>query len=1004
MSSQFQKKIRPALTAGMASAAVLLLFLSGGMLAGASPAQPAPVAPPTIEAPHKHPSAPSPSAHHESEQLLAKAKSMGVHATIDQTRCPGLIVLADKMCSHGPDPKVAESVISPLGGTQSATGPTALATPPCDGDGVTGNRVQPIYLTANGFSNTYAASLATIKTAVDYVDTVVERSAAQTGGTRRVRWVQGVDCEVDVLNLTLSGNHDFDSAIAALKGLGYNRPDRIYLIFAEWDDQPYCGIGEFWGDPTPTSNNASNYGNQFALTQKSCWTGRTPTHELFHTLGAVANWAPNSTQAGHCVDGTYSGSDVMCYAENGKTATDVCSAALPLQLDCNHNDYFYAEEPDGSDLDTHWNTARNKFLIGATHPPANDDFANAQALAIQSCGVVTLNEYTNDATEESGEDPTVAASVWYSVPAGLARSFSVDTSGSDFDTEVALWSGASLASLTLVTTNDDSGATGGPSFVSSTLDPSLKYWVSAGGYGRSVGNLTIKFTSIGLRNDCFASRTVVSGNTATSSFNLSQTSLEAGEQSTGVPCARSVWYQWTAPLSGYAQFDTAGATTNTTIAVYQRGAAPYSASTALLVTSDDESGTPATSGGGYSSSTTTAVSAGVTYVVQVCAATSSGGSGSVHITTLGDMVGINPTRLVDTRNGTGSIGGRMYGNTTRTLQVSGANGIPAGALGVILNVTAVSPSASGYLKLLPAGGSSTVSNLNFQSKTTLCNQVIVPLSASGKLDLTSVTGGSTDVLIDAAGYFKASGGTRHNSVTPVRAMDTRTGSGAALRPFNPKETKSLAIVGKFGVPSGATSVLLNVTAVNATGSGYLTLWPSTSTRPTASSLNWNSPRAVGNHVIVPIGTDGKIKVYAGTSATVEVTLDVLGYFGATGGRYHPTTPVRAWDTRSSSGNGIDFVGKIPGGQQKPAGLFGAGVPRVADTAILNITSVGADASGYMTNWSPDVAKPYISNLNYPATVARANLSTTSLGSTSNLNVYVSRTTYLVGDVFGYFTS
>jgi hypothetical protein len=97
--------------------------------------------------------------------------------------------------------------------------------------------------------------------------------------------------------------------------------------------------------------------------------------------------------------------------------------------------------------------------------------------------------------------------------------------------------------------------------------------------------------------------------------------------------------------------------------------------------------------------------------------------------------------------------------------------------------------------------------------------------------------------------------------------------------------------------SGAGSVALNVTVTNPAGPSFLTVWPAGVDRPTASSINFVGGQNVPNMVIVKLGTGGKISLFSPTP-TVDVVIDVLGYFSA-GGAFTGITPARLMDTRSS---------------------------------------------------------------------------------------------------------
>ena len=93
------------------------------------------------------------------------------------------------------------------------------------------------------------------------------------------------------------------------------------------------------------------------------------------------------------------------------------------------------------------------------------------------------------------------------------------------------------------------------------------------------------------------------------------------------------------------------------------------------------------------------------------------------------------------------------------MTVTGNGGVPAtGVSAVVLNVTAVGPAAAGYLTAYPQGTTApTASNLNYQPGETLPNRVIVPVSATGQIDITANQ--ATDVLVDVSGWYSAAGGT-----------------------------------------------------------------------------------------------------------------------------------------------------------------------------------------------------------------------------------------------------
>src|SRR5206468_1704194 len=79
-----------------------------------------------------------------------------------------------------------------------------------------------------------------------------------------------------------------------------------------------------------------------------------------------------------------------------------------------------------------------------------------------------------------------------------------------------------------------------------------------------------------------------------------------------------------------------------------------------------------------------------------------------------------------------------------------------------------------------------------------------------------------------------------------------------------------------GVPAtGAGAVVLNVAVTNPTAASFLTLFPSGTTRPVASNLNFLTGETVPNLVVAKVGANGKVSVYNNYGAT-DVVIDVQG--------------------------------------------------------------------------------------------------------------------------------
>lgn len=255
--------------------------------------------------------------------------------------------------------------------TQVATTATDPSVP-CDGDGTSGYRVQAMYVVEAGKTNRYAELKPTFQLWAAGTDDVVNRSAALTGGVRHLRYVTepgGAGCVASVLNVTVPAGAmaSFSATISAVQALGYTSPGRKYLMWT--DATVLCGVATMYTTDSDTQANPNNGSYaQYARVDAGCWGLGNGTnqhsveaHEILHTLGGVQNTAPHSTQAGHCWDE----SDTMCYADGGNHAmVQVCPAEREFFFDCNNDDYFSTYPDPGSYLDTHWNAADSRFLIG----------------------------------------------------------------------------------------------------------------------------------------------------------------------------------------------------------------------------------------------------------------------------------------------------------------------------------------------------------------------------------------------------------------------------------------------------------------------------------------------------------------------------------------------------------------------------------------------------------------------------------------------------------------
>ena len=412
-----------------------------------------------------------------------------------------------------------------------------------------------------------------------------------------------------------------------------------------------------------------------------------------------------------------------------------------------------------------------------------------------------------------------------------------------------------------------------------------------------------------------------------------------------------------------------------------------------------------------------------------------------------------PQRICDTRpsnpsglseqaaqcNGPVNLGSPLSAGGTMNITVASFFGVPANATAVVLNVTVVGPSASGYLTAFPTGSPAPLSsNINYVAGAVVPNLVEVGTGTSG--DVSFYSSQATNLVVDVEGFVSPTSldgaGLYVPLASPTRICDTRAGNPSNLS--NPDNQcngmnnvgttlRAAGVItvdvagGTLPIPAGATAAVFNVTAVNPTQSGYLTVYPEDSTRPVVSNVNFTAGRVVPNRVIVPLSSStgpnnpGEISIYS--SSPVDIIVDVSGYYtagGAVSGTQFTSegAPVRICDTRAGNPSNLVSPNTQCGGQTITTGgiltvhVAGyAGVPATgAQAVVVNLTAVGPTAPTYLTVF-PGPTQPTVSDLNLVAGQIKANLVVATVNSNGTISIYNHiGSTNVVVDVLGWYST
>ena len=361
---------------------------------------------------------------------------------------------------------------------------------------------------------------------------------------------------------------------------------------------------------------------------------------------------------------------------------------------------------------------------------------------------------------------------------------------------------------------------------------------------------------------------------------------------------------------------------------------------------------------------------------------------------------LTPARILDTR----TTFTPLRANSDQQVPVTGVGGVPAsGVSAVVLNATVADPAAKGHLQLYPTSSKPTnpTSNVNWRPGRTAANAVTVKVGTGNTVGM-MVDTGSVNVALDVVGWYGDATdrtGDYYHPSTPSRILDTRTaGNGPAV---NSSADRTLVVAGHGGVPaSGASSVVMTLTATQASTSSYVQVYP-TGNKPARPTSNTDivPGQTVAALVTVPIGTNGSVQLHV-NQGSVHLIADVLGYYTTSGSRFVPMAPSRLLDSRVS-GTPVDSSSDrtvIVAGQN--------GVPADATGVVVNTTGVAASQSLNLEMYpTGDKPSPRTSVLDLQDEMGVADLVIMPIGRGGGVNLSANTGhSDVVLDVMGYITN
>ena len=266
-------------------------------------------------------------------------------------------------------------------------------------------------------------------------------------------------------------------------------------------------------------------------------------------------------------------------------------------------------------------------------------------------------------------------------------------------------------------------------------------------------------------------------------------------------------------------------------------------------------------------------------------------------------------------------------------------------------------------------------------------------------------GGETKTVTNAF----TTAGADFSPINPVRLLDTRKGLGGTSAELANDGSIKLKIAGVDGIPANVTAVDLNLTAVDATGGGYIEA--NAGAINGTSNLNYGKSLIYSNTVIARVGLDGTVTLqnFAGTKAsTLDLIADLTGYFSTNvADRFDFVSTSRIMDTRSGVGGS---KGALAAGKTDVLTVDGAGdLPATGVKAVsVNLTVTDTTEAGYLVLYADGTALPGTSDVNWQGATTKATNVLVPVGSDGRIDI-TNRSgdggvAQVVLDVTGYFSA
>lgn len=229
---------------------------------------------------------------------------------------------------------------------------------------------------------------------------------------------------------------------------------------------------------------------------------------------------------------------------------------------------------------------------------------------------------------------------------------------------------------------------------------------------------------------------------------------------------------------------------------------------------------------------------------------------------------------------------------------------------------------------------------------------------------------------------------------PCRLFDSEAEGGQLAA----KSVITVQVADMCGIDPRSAAAAFTLTAVDMTGNGHLTMYPSGEARPGVSNVNYSKGDSVSNGAIVRLSPSGSVDIY--THAAGHITLDVTGSFipatSTQDGRFEGVTPQRVLDTT------VDPPGRIRAGQTVRVPIPRS-IPEDAIAMVISLTGSGSGSAGNVIVHPAQSPRPASVNLTFDGKDQSRTVGMIASTSTLGIDIYSSTDVDVAVDVTGYIT-